>query len=97
VYYGAFGGRRPLCFTELGYLSPEGYGPLSPHFAWAQNVTVAQQAAWLRQALDMARRSGRVRVVIIWNVDFTNYGADPMAGYAMIRPGGGCPACEALR
>jgi uncharacterized protein YraI len=96
TYNNAFGGRRPLCFTELGYLSPEGYGPLPPNFAWAVNVTVAQQASWLDQAIDITRRSGRVRLVIIWNVDFTGYGADPVGGYAMIRPGGGCPACEAL-
>jgi len=96
VYSGAFGGRVPLCFTEIGYLSPEGYGPLSPGFAWASNVTVAQQAAWIDQAVSIAANSGRVRLMIIWNVDFTNYGDDPMAGYAIIRPGGGCPACEAL-
>jgi uncharacterized protein YraI len=96
VYWNAFGGRRSLCFTELGYLSPEGYPPLPGSFGWAQNVTVAQQAAWLDQVVSIARNSGRVRLMIIWNVDFTQYGSDPMAGYAMIRPGGGCPACEAL-
>jgi len=96
VYSGAFGGRVPLCFTEIGYLTPEGYGALSGGFAWASDVTVAQQAAWIDQAVSIASRSGRVRLMIIWNVDFTNYGEDPMAGYAIIRPGGGCPACEAL-
>ncbi len=34
--------------------------------------------------------------MIVWNVDFTGYGSDPQAGYAMIRPDGSCPACEAL-
>jgi hypothetical protein len=29
-------------------------------------------------------------------VDFTVYGDDPQAGYAMIRPNGQCPACDAL-
>ncbi len=96
VYWGAFRGARPLCFTELGYLTPEGYGPLPAGFDWAANVTVGQQAAWLDQVVDMARRSGRVKVLIIWNVDFTNYDSDPMAGFAMIRPGGVCPACDAL-
>jgi uncharacterized protein YraI len=96
VYYNAFSGRRPLCFTELGYLSPEGYGLLPGAFLWAQNVTVGQQASWLDQAVSLAARSGRVRLLIIWNVDFTQFGEDPMAGYAMIRPGGGCPACVAL-
>jgi hypothetical protein len=96
VYWRAFGGRRPLCFTELGYLSPEGFPPLPGAFGWAENVTVAQQAAWLDQVVSMAARSGRVRILIIWNVNFTNYDADPMAGFAMIRPDGSCPACAAL-
>jgi len=42
VYHGAFGGRRPLCFTELGYLTPQGFGTLPPAFAWAQNVTLSR-------------------------------------------------------
>ncbi len=96
TYNRAFGGSRPLCFTELGYLTPEGFPPLPGGFAWAGNVTLAQQAAWLDRAVDLARGSGRVRMLIVWNVDFTEYGADPMAGFAMIRPDGSCPACEAL-
>ncbi len=96
TYNAAFGGARKLCFTEFGYVTPEGYGPLPGAFGWAQNVTVAQQAAWIDQAASLAANSGKVRMMIIWNVDFTNYGADPMAGYAIIRPGGGCPACDAL-
>jgi len=96
TYSSAFGGARPICFTELGYLSPEGLGPLPGSFAWGSNTTVAQQAQWLADAVRLSRGSGRVKLVIIWNVDFTGYGADPMAGYAMVRPGGGCPACDAL-
>ena len=96
TYYGAFGGARPVCFTELGYLTPEGYGPLPGSFAWASNTTVAQQAAWLRDAVSFARGSGLVRLVIIWNVDFSYYGDDPIGGYAIIRPGGACPACDTL-
>lgn len=95
TYNRAFGGARPLCFTELGYLSPEGFAPLPGGFAWAENVTVAQQAAWLADAVRIAGSRG-ARLVIVWNVDFTTYGADPMAGYAMIRPDGSCPACAAL-
>ncbi|HVO42049.1 MAG TPA: hypothetical protein VMT34_05490 [Aggregatilineales bacterium] len=92
---GPFGGKS-ACFTELGYVSPEGYGPLPGGFAWGQNTTVAQQAQWLAQAATLSAQSGRVRLMIVFNVDFTFYGADPQAGYAIIRPGGGCPACDAL-
>ncbi|MCC6801465.1 MAG: hypothetical protein IT319_01175 [Anaerolineae bacterium] len=88
---------KPLCFTELGYLSPEGYGGLPGNFAWAQQTTVAEQAEWLADALRIARSTGRVEMMIVWNLDFDVYTAnDPMAGYAIKRPGGGCPACDSL-
>lgn len=96
TYSSAFGGARPVCFTELGYLSPEGYGPLSGSFAWGADTSVAEQAQWVSEAVRLSRNSGRVRLVILWNMDFTHYGDDPMAGYALVRPGGGCPACDAL-
>jgi hypothetical protein len=99
TYWNAFGGARKLCFTELGYLSDDGYPPLeavAPSFAWAKDVTVQQQAEWLARAAQLSAQSGKVRLMIIWNVDFRNYGADPMAGYAIIRPDGSCPACETL-
>jgi LysM repeat protein len=91
----SFPGKQ-ACFTELGYLSPEGYGALPSNFAWAANTTVAEQAAWLSQAIRQAYGTGRVRLVIVFNIDSTNYSTDPQAGYAMIRPGGSCPACSTV-
>jgi len=94
--YNPFGGK-PVCFTELGYLSPEGFTtPLPGNFAWAADTTVAEHAQWLGQAVSAARASGRVRLLIVWNVNFTRFDTDPMGGYAMIRPGGGCPSCSQL-
>ena len=86
-----------VCWTELGYLSGEGMpGPLPANFAWASHVTLGQQAEWLGQAAQLSRSSGRVLIMIVWNVNFTVWGNDPQAGYAMLRPGGGCPACDSL-
>ena len=95
--YSPFGGK-PVCWTELGYLSPEGYSdPLPANFAWGANTSVAEQAAWLAEAASLSAQSGRVRLMIVWNVDFPFFTAtDPVGGYAIIRPGGGCPACSAL-
>jgi hypothetical protein len=45
----------------------------------------------------LSKSGGVVRLMVVFNVDFTVYGADPQGGYAIIRPGGGCPACETLR
>jgi hypothetical protein len=99
LYYNSFGGARKVCFTELGYLSDDGYPSLAstaPAFAWASNVSVDQQAAWLAEAAAMSANSGKVRIMIIWNFNFTRYDSDPMAGYALLRPDGSCPACNAL-
>ena len=95
LYASVFPGKS-LCFTEIGYLSPEGYAPLPAAFAWAANTTAQQQSVWLSQAAQLAKNSGRVRVFIVWNVDSTNYGADPQAGYAIIRPNNTCNACVTL-
>ncbi len=89
-----------ICWTELGYLSGEGMpGAIPAGFDWTPNdpVTVAEQAQWLAEAATLSRNSGRVPLMIVWNVNFTAWGSDPQAGYAMLRPGGSCPACGSLR
>jgi hypothetical protein len=96
TYYNAFGGARPLCYTELGYLTAEGYGALPAGFEWASDTSVAEHAQWLGQAASLARNSGKVDLMIVFNVDFTLYGADPQAGFAILRPDGSCPACSTL-
>lgn len=88
---------KPLCFTELGYLSPAGYGELPAAFSWAANVTVQNQAEWLASVVTQAKASGKVRILIVWNVDFRGWGDDPVGGYAIIRPDNTCPACNTLR
>ncbi len=95
--YRSFFPGKPLCFTELGYLTREGFGPLPGGFAWASGTTLAQQASWLAGAVHRLRGSGYVRMFIVWNVDATHWGSDPQAGYAIVRPGNHCPACDSLR
>jgi uncharacterized protein YraI len=95
--YSTFG--KPVCFTELGYASPDGYGGMPPGFEWANNTSVQEQAQWLAQAIRTAPSYGNVRLLIVWNYNFvTGPGTpDPMGAYAMLRPDGSCPACDALR
>lgn len=98
VYAGQIGGLRPLCITELGYLSPEGFNSLPPAFSWAADTSVSEQAQWLAQAVQIAKNRSDVQMAIIYNVDFINYtDTDPQAGYAMLRPDGSCPACDTVK
>jgi len=92
--YAQFG--KPVCFTELGYLSGDDYGGVPERFGWAANTSVDQHAAWLAEAVSVAANTGNVRMIIVFNVDFDHWGDDPQAGYAMIRKNGGCPACDTL-
>ncbi len=99
TYSGIFAAARPICFTELGYLTGEGYPDLAttaPSFAWAANTGIAEQALWLSQAASLAKGNSNVRLMIVFNIDFTAYGSDPQAGYAIIRADGSCPACDSL-
>lgn len=92
-----FPGKR-ACYTELGYLSGEGFDqPIPAGFAWANDTSVAEHAAWLGEAATIGAQKGTVRLIIVWNVDFPFYTAtDPMGGYAMFRPDNSCPACDTL-
>ncbi len=102
AYYGAFNGTKPVCFTALGYVSAQGFeGGMPTNYSFATATTLEKHAAWLAESATMSRRSGKVRLMIVWNVDSAVWrggdDGDPQAGYAMIRPDGTCPACESLR
>lgn len=93
---GPFPGKQG-CFTELGYLTPEGYGGLPGNFAWAASTTIANQAQWLGEVVSIAKQAGNVRILIVFNINFTTYTDDPQAGFAIIRKDGSCPACASIR
>ncbi len=85
---------KPACFTMLGYLSFEGIDKAPDYLPWGKTTTAKLQAQWLAEAAGLSAKSGKVRLMIIFNVD---YRGDPSSqGYAMIRPDGTCPACDAL-
>ncbi|KAA3657925.1 MAG: LysM peptidoglycan-binding domain-containing protein [Chloroflexi bacterium] len=96
-YRDAFGGIRPLCITELGYLSSEGVGELPNAYAWAKNTTLANQATWLKVAIEIAKNRYNVDMVIVYNLDFVVMeNTDPQAGYAIMRQEKPCLACTEI-
>jgi hypothetical protein len=96
LYYNIFRGTRQVFYTEMGYASQEGVPTFSDGFGWARGTDNAEQAAWLAEAVQLGINTGMVRCIIVWNIDFVRYGDDPQDGFAIIRPGGGCPACDSL-
>ncbi|MBC7870440.1 MAG: hypothetical protein H7Y09_06340 [Chitinophagaceae bacterium] len=87
----------PLCMTQVGYLSPEGLDePLPLVYEWAQ-ASIEEQAEWLAEAVEIAANLPNVDIamMLIWNVD-ASIEDNVSQGYAIIRPDGSCPACEAI-
>ncbi len=97
LYYRTFRGARQLFYTEMGYASQDSVPGFSDQFWWGRGTGTVQQATWLAEAVSLSRSTGMVRCIIVWNIDFVRYGYDPQDGYAIIRPDGGCPACDSLR
>jgi polysaccharide biosynthesis protein PslG len=92
------GGDQPLCITEFGWASTEGFeqvesftGTVRGGFEFALDNTLEEQRDFTLLALDFMRESGDVRLAFLWNL---NYG--PQAGwdpnndnvfYSIIGPG----------
>ncbi len=99
VYYEGLNQELPVCLTEFGYFSPDGFdGPVPDNFAWGASNTLEEHVTWLAEGSMLAQQLGYVPLMIVWNVDFEKWESDdPQAGYAILRPDGTCPACAALR
>ncbi len=93
----------PVCITEIGFLSQEGFEQTlrqigSTNFLWAEGTSEFEMTIWLEDSLHRAKCSGKIKMFIVWNIDFQNYsGQDPQAGYAILRPDERCPACARLQ
>jgi len=87
---------KQLCFTELGYVVT-GQVPLANRFAWAQNTTPELRAEWLTRAGLLASQSGRIRLMIVYNMDANAPNGDnPDTSYAIVSPNGDCSACSMI-
>ena len=91
--------RRPICFTEMGWVTSEGLPSQLPDgFAWGRGITLQNQSDWSGRLVTLMRSSGKVRLAIFWNWNFRQYGGDdPQAGYSLLRPNGICNTCAAIK
>lgn len=95
LYTSVFPGK-PLCFTELGYLTGEDVG-LPSGFEWAAGNTLSEHAQWSGEAIQVLRANSNVRLLIFWNVNFPRNNAIPWDAWALFRPNGSCPACAEVK
>jgi len=83
----AAGDDKPLCITEFGWATAEGFDGYPPGFEFALDNTLAEQAQWDVEAFQLMRQWGFVRLAFLWNLNYSQLGngpQDPNAPYAII-------------
>ncbi|MEE8392552.1 MAG: hypothetical protein V3S14_17360, partial [Anaerolineae bacterium] len=83
----AAGSDKPLCVTEFGWATAEGFENYPPGFEFALDNTLAEQAQWDVEAFQLMRQWGFVRLAFLWNLNYSQLGwgpEDPNAPYALI-------------
>lgn len=97
----ADGRDTPLCVTEFGWASSEGFGGTPPEFEFADDNTLEEQTQWIQEAFGLMREWGFVRLAFLWNLDYSYKGGgnplDSNAPYSILDlTGAPRPAYEAL-
>ena len=96
----AAGSDKPLCVTEFGWATSEGFDGYPPGFEFALDNTLGEQAQWDVEAFQLMRQWGFVRMAFLWNLNYSQLGwgpEDPNAPYALIDfKGIGRPAFGAI-
>jgi hypothetical protein len=83
----AAGRDTPLCITEFGWASSEGFDGYPPGFEFALDNSLQEQAEWDVRAFQLMREWGFVRLATLWNLNYSQLGwgpEDPNAPYALV-------------
>jgi hypothetical protein len=94
------GFNKPLCVTEFGWATSEGFEGTPPGFEFADDNTLEEQALWDVQAFQLMRQWGFVHLAFLWNLDYSVRGGSPTnpnAPYSIVdMVGAPRPAFDAL-
>lgn len=95
------GYNKPLCLTEFGWASAEGWTEVPVGFEFAWDNTLQEQAEWVVEAFQLMRQWGFVHLAFLWNLDYAQKGGigqtDPNAPYSILNfDGSPRPAFEAV-
>ncbi|MBN1248589.1 MAG: hypothetical protein JXC32_13095 [Anaerolineae bacterium] len=84
----AAGRDTPLCVTEFGWATSEGFDGTPQGFEFADDNTLAEQAEWDVEAFQLMREWGFVKAAYLWNLDYSYKGGlgatDPNAPYSIL-------------
>ncbi len=95
------GYEKPICLTEFGWASAEGWPEVAPGFEFAWDNTLEEQAQWNVQGFQLMRQWGIVHLAMLWNLDYWQKGGggrtDPNSPYSILDDQGiARPAYDAI-
>ncbi len=78
----------PICVTEFGWATSEGFDGTPVGFEFAVDNTLDEQAQWDVEAFQLMREWGFVRLAFLWNLDYSYKGGmgalDPNSPYSIL-------------
>ena len=62
--------QKPVCVTEFGWASNEGFGVVVPGYEFASDNTQQEQADYIVQAFKLMKQWGYVKMAFLFNLDY---------------------------
>ncbi|HZY43543.1 MAG TPA: cellulase family glycosylhydrolase [Anaerolineae bacterium] len=62
--------QKPLCVTEFGWATNDGFGVVVPGYEFASDNTQQEQADWIVQAYTLMKQWGYVKLAFLFNLDY---------------------------
>ncbi len=94
--------QKPLCVTEFGWGSSEGFGYTPPSYEFVNDNTLQEQGDYIVQAFDLMKQWGYIKMAFLFNLDYAQKSPDGVkdrsAPWSLFDPTGAArPAFEELR
>lgn len=70
LYHTTVQNQKPLCVTEFGWASNDGFGVVVPNYEFASDNTQQEQADWIVQAYKLMKQWGYVKLAFLFNLDY---------------------------
>jgi len=102
LYRDTVNNQKPLCVTEFGWATSEGFNYTKPSYEFAADNTLQEQADWITQAFQLMQDWKYVKMAFLFNLYMAQKSPDGVQDRAaawsiMDQNGVARPAFEALR
>jgi len=102
LYRDTVNNQKPLCVTEFGWGSSEGFDFVLPSYDYVKDNTLQEQADYIVQAFDLMKAWGYIKLAFLFNLDYAQKSPDGVkdrtAPWSILdQTGAARPAFEQLR